>query len=260
MRKRKLCLLLKFHPLFNLCQKFVESYGNKAENGNAQHGPVELEYLTGIDYQVTESCICRKEFADDDTNEGKSDADLHDTDDDRKISGQDYFGQNVLLCAAEGVYELDFFFFRTEEGSIKCENCTEHCNGDSGNNNRFDIVAEADDENRSKGRFWQTVEYDQIGLQDFGKGFIPPEQDGNQNTKQDNEGKADKGFCQRDTCMVEQTAVFGKLNGGTQHTGRTAEQKGVQYTDVGKQFPKPDKSNQDGGLYYTDTNQGPAPF
>ena len=103
--------LLKFHSFFKLCQQLIESDGDDAENGDAEHGPVKFEYLAGIDNQVAESGICREEFTDDDTDEGKSDADLHDADDDRKIPGKDYFGEHVFLGAAEGVDELDFFLF-----------------------------------------------------------------------------------------------------------------------------------------------------
>ena len=61
---------------------------------------VELQYLTSVDNQVTQAGFSSQKFTDDDTDKRKADADLHNTDDDRKVAGKNYFGQDIFFAAA----------------------------------------------------------------------------------------------------------------------------------------------------------------
>lgn len=57
--------------------------------------------------------------------------------------------------------------------------------------------------------FWQTVQDDQIRLQDFRKLPKEPEKDGDKKAEEDYQDKTDQGFVKSHSDMTENTAVTG---------------------------------------------------
>lgn len=85
--------------------------------------------------------------------------------------------------SVKSVDEHDFIWVYFGKFGIEVQYAPEDCNRHSGNDNCCAVCAEPDNEKRSKRRFWQTVQDDQIRLQDFRKLPKEPEKDGDKRLK-----------------------------------------------------------------------------
>ena len=102
---------------------------------------------------------------------------------------------------------------------------------------RFHVVAQPDDEDGSHGGFRETVQNDEVRLQNLTDGLIPPEQYGNQNGEDDHQQEAAEGLGQGDADVPKQAAVMVEFHSTFQHPGRTAEDKCVEPACVRGDFP-----------------------
>ena len=87
--------------------------------------------------------------------------------------------------SVKSVDEHDFIWVYFGKFGIEVQYAPEDCNRHSGNDDSCAVCAEPDNEKRSKRRFWQTVQDDQIRLQDFRKLPEEPEKDGDKKAEED---------------------------------------------------------------------------
>lgn len=139
---------------------------------------IHLEDLRAIDDQIAESAVGSEKFSDDYTNKTESDVDLHCADQQWDRARYHDLHHNVALTSAEGVDQFDFLRIGLEKASEQCDDGAEDGNGDGGDNNRADVVAEPYDQYRSKSRFRQAVKYDEARLQDLRQRVTFPQKDG----------------------------------------------------------------------------------
>ena len=157
--------------------------------------------------------------------------------------------------SVKSVDEHDFIRVYFGKFGIEVQYAPEDCNRHSGNDNCCAVCAEPDNEKRSKRRFWQTVQDDQIRLQDFRKLPKEPEKDGDKKAEEDYQDKTDQGFVKRHSDMTENTAVTGHFEKTQGNPGRTAENERVDQSCICGKFPKEEKGKQDG-----DSGNGNDPF
>lgn len=93
--------------------------------------------------------------------------------------------------SVKSVDEHDLIWVYFGKFGIEVQYAPEDCNRHSGNDNCCAVCAEPDNEKRSKRRFWQTVQDDQIRLQDFRKLPKEPEKDGDKKAEEDYQDKTD---------------------------------------------------------------------
>ena len=127
---------------------------------------------------------------------------------------------------------------------IEVQYAPEDCNRHSGNDNCCAVCAEPDNEKRSKRRFWQTVQDDQIRLQDFRKLPEEPEKDGDKKAEEDYQDKTAQGFVKSHSDMTENTAVTGHFQKTQGNPGRTAENERVDQSCICSKFPEKEKTEQ----------------
>ncbi len=148
--------------------------------------------------------------------------------------------------SVKSVDEHDFIWVYFGEFGIEVQYAPEDCNRHSGNDNCCAVCAEPDNEKRSKRRFWQTVQDDQIRLQDFRKLPKEPEKDGNKKAEEDYQDKTDQGFVKSHSDMKENTAVTGHFQKTQGNPGRTAENERVDQSCICRKFPEKEECQQDG--------------
>ena len=148
--------------------------------------------------------------------------------------------------SVKSVDEHDFIWVYFGKFGIEVQYAPEDCNRHSGNDNCCAVCAEPDNEKRSKRRFWQTVQDDQIRLQDFRKLPEEPEKDGDKKAEEDYQDKTDHGFVKSHSDMTENTAVTGHFQKTQGNPGRTAENERVDQSCICRKFPEKEKCQQDG--------------
>jgi len=155
----------------------------------------------------------------------------------------------------EGVDQHDLIRVDFGKFRIKIQDAPEDCNRHSGNDDGCAVCAEPDNEKRSKCRFWQTVQDDQIRLQDFRKLPEEPEKDGDKKAEEDYQNKTDQSFVKGYSDMAENTAVTGHFQKTQGNPGGAAEDEGVDESCICGKFPEEEKGKQDG-----DSGNGNDPF
>lgn len=119
--------------------------------------PHAAEDLTGVDDQVAESVSGGEKFSDDDTDQTQTDVDFHVADDRRNRTRQYDFCQRMAFGAVERVDQFDLFRVDSLEFCIQVQYASEDRNGHSGNDDRFGVGSEPDDQKRGECRFRETV-------------------------------------------------------------------------------------------------------
>ena len=178
-------------PFFNQSDQCVQQHGDHAENTDTHQKPVELKNLTSVDDHISKTFSATDKFSDDHAHQTEPDIDLHGADDRRNAAWDHYLGEGMEPVSVKGVDEHDFIWVYFRKFGIEVQYAPEDCNRHSGNDNCCAVCAEPDNEKRSKRRFWQTVQDDQIRLQDFRKLPKEPEKDGDKKAEEDYQDKTD---------------------------------------------------------------------
>ena len=143
--------------------------------------------------------------------------------------------------SVKSVDEHDFIWVYFGKFGIEVQYAPEDCNRHSGNDDSCAVCAEPDNEKRSKRRFWQTVQDDQIRLQDFRKLPEEPEKDGDKKAEEDYQNKTDQSFVKGYSDMAENTAVTGHFQKTQGNPGGAAEDEGVDESCICGKFPEEEK-------------------
>ncbi len=144
-------------PFFSQTDQRIESHRHDTEQEDRHQQPIHFEDLTGVDDQVAESVSGGEKFSDDDTDQTQTDVDFHVADDRRNGTRQYDFCQRMAFGAVERVDQFDLFRVDSLEFRIQVQYASENRNGHSGNDDRFGVGSEPDDQKRGECRFRETV-------------------------------------------------------------------------------------------------------
>ncbi len=169
-----LLLIFLLIIMLRTLDQFVEHHGDCAQNNNRSDHHIELEHLRAIDNQIPESASGGKKFPDDDAHKGKTDIDLHTAQNERHGTWQDHLGEGVFAAAAQRVDQLAHFRVNLTETGIETDNGTENSYGDTSHDNGICAGAKPYDQKRRKGGFWQGIQDDEVGFQNFGEAVVIP--------------------------------------------------------------------------------------
>lgn len=137
----------------------------------------------------------------------------------------------------ECLYELDFVRVRGYEACIQVQDTAEDCQGYGGDDDGLHVVAEPHDEDGRHGGFRQAVQDDEVRLQNLAEGLVPPKQHGDEDGEDRHQEETSEGLRQGDADVPQKVSVVIEFGGAFDHPGWTAEDKGVQQSDVGADFP-----------------------
>lgn len=137
----------------------------------------------------------------------------------------------------KGADQLEFVWVGGLKAGVQVQDTAKDRQGDGGDDDGFHVVAQPDDEDGSHGGFRETVQNDEVRLQNLADGLIPPEQYGDQDGEDDHQQEAAEGLGQGDADVPKQAAVMVEFHSTFQHPGRTAEDKCVEPACIRGDFP-----------------------
>ena len=151
----------------------------------------------------------------------------------------------MSAVSVEGVDQLDLFLIHCGEAGIQVHDASEESHGHSGYDDRGRRSAEPDDEQRSKGGFWQAVQNHHIGLQYLREPAAAPQQDRSEDTDKCDKEETGNGLIEGYPYMKEDGPVHYHFPEAHADLGRAAEDERVDETCIGADFPKEQEKNKD---------------
>lgn len=195
-------------PLLHPCDTQIKKSRHKAEKADGKKYPAHLERLRRIDNQIPQPLFCRQKFSDDHANEAQTDIHFEDAEYGRQVQRQDDFCQAVDAAAVKGADQLEFVWVGGLKAGVQVQDAAKDRQRDGGDDDGFHVVAQPDDEDGSHGGFRETVQDDEVRLQNLTDGLVPPEQYGNQDGEDDHQQEAAEGLSQSDADVPKQAAVM----------------------------------------------------
>ena len=159
-------VLFSSRMLLNKIQNGIQSHCDHAQDHDGHQYPGQFKCLGTVDDEVPKPLACTDEFSDDHADKAQSNIDFHHTQDEGHGRRKDNLCQFVFFCAAEGADEFQFFRVSFAEAGVEIDDRAKDRHRHSGNDDRPDICTEPHNQERGKGGFWQTVQDDEVRLQD----------------------------------------------------------------------------------------------
>ena len=147
--------------------------------------------------------------------------------------------------SVQGIDQFDLLLVYGGEAGIQVHDAPEYGDGHAGHDDGSGGCAQPYDQQRRQCGFWQTVEHDEIGLQDFRQPAAAPEQDGRKHAEHGDQQEACDCLVECNADVQEDGAIQHHIPEAQRNAGRTAEDKGVDDSRIRGGLPQEEKENQD---------------
>lgn len=224
--------------------ELVKDYGQKAEDHDRQEHPIHLENLTSVYDKIPKPFFGGEKFADNDADQGQSEVDLHGVYDDRKGGGDHKLKKNMPPITAQRADQLDLFFVGTDKSRINAQNRAEYRDGDGGDHNSFDIIAEPYNEHGSQSRFGQAVQQDDVRLRNQKYRSETPHDRGDQYSENNYDREAYQRFINGYPHMAEDQSALGETDKTFDDPRGTAEYERIHKPDACADLPEGNKKHK----------------
>ena len=223
----------------------VQKKGHDAQKEDGHDEPVELERLTGVDDEISQSFPGCQELPDDHAHQAEADVDLHGADKGRDGAGDHGLSQSLDPCAPQGADELQLLRVHAAEGGVEGEDAPEDGHGHAGHDDGPCAGSQPDDEERGQGGFGQAVEDNHVGVQHLREARAKPEDDRRQHADGGDQEEACDCLQERHPHMAEDAAVPGHTGKAEGDLRGAAEDEGVDDPPAGTVLPQGQKTGQE---------------